>query len=90
MKRFLMLTLLAFVASCERAAVREYVAPKQTFPHTAALREEIEQAQNSAPTPAISCLRTSIGGVDSLVSMLSMRSSSNQLLNDRTWADVSL
>ena len=52
MKRFLMLTLLAFVASCERAAVREYVAPKQTFPHTAAVREEIEQAQNSAPTHA--------------------------------------
>ena len=49
-----MLTLLAFVASCERAAVREYVAPKQTLPHPAALREEIEQAQNSAPIPAIS------------------------------------
>jgi hypothetical protein len=54
MKRFLVLTLLAFVASCERVAVREYVAPKQTFPQKAAVREEIEQAQNSAQTPAIS------------------------------------
>jgi hypothetical protein len=51
MKRFLLLTLLAFVASCEREAVREYVAPKQTFPQKAAVRAEIEQAQNSAPTP---------------------------------------
>jgi Na+-transporting methylmalonyl-CoA/oxaloacetate decarboxylase gamma subunit len=54
MNRFLMLTLLAFVASCERAAVREYLAPKQTFPQKAAVREEIEQAQNSAQPPAIS------------------------------------
>jgi Na+-transporting methylmalonyl-CoA/oxaloacetate decarboxylase gamma subunit len=54
MKRFLLLTLLAFVASCERETVREYVAPKQTFPQKAAVREEIEQAQNSAPTAAIS------------------------------------
>jgi hypothetical protein len=54
MKRFLVLMLLAFVASCERAAVREYIAPKQTFPQKAAVREEIEQTQNSAQTPAIS------------------------------------
>ena len=51
MKRFLMLALLAFVVSCERAAVREYEAPKETFPQKAAVREQIEQAQNSAPTP---------------------------------------
>ena len=49
-----MLTLPAFVVSCERAAVREYEAPKETFPQTAAVREQIEQAQNSAPIPAIS------------------------------------
>jgi hypothetical protein len=54
MKRFLVLTLPAFVLSCERAAVREYVAPKETFPQKAAVREEIEQAQNSAQTSAIS------------------------------------
>jgi hypothetical protein len=133
MKRFMMLTLLAFVASCERVAVREYVAPKQTFPQKAAVREEIEQAQNSAQTPAISLKApphwqrqplapirkasfvveeadgakvdisvTSFPGESggllaninrwrgSLVSMLSMRSSSNQLSNDGTWADVSL
>ena len=53
MKRFLVLTLPAFVVSCERTAVREYEAPKETFPQKAAVREEIEQAQNSAQTSAI-------------------------------------
>jgi hypothetical protein len=54
MKRFLVLTLPAFVVSCERADVREYEAPKETFPQKAAVREQIEQAQNSAHTSAIS------------------------------------
>ena len=54
MKRFLVLTLPAFIVSCERADVREYEAPKETFPQKAAVREQIEQAQNSAQTPAIS------------------------------------
>ena len=54
MKRFLVLTLPAFVVSCERADVREYEAPKETFPQKAAVREQIEQAQNSAQTSAIS------------------------------------
>ena len=54
MKRFLVLTLPAFVVSCERTAVREYEAPKETFPQKAAVREQIEQAQNSAQAPAIS------------------------------------
>ena len=49
-----MLILLAFVASCQRAAVREYVAPKETFPQKTTVREQIEQAQNSAQTPVIS------------------------------------
>ena len=48
MKRFLVLTLPAFVVSCERVDVREYEAPKETFPQKAAVREQIEQAQNSA------------------------------------------
>jgi len=39
MKRFLVLTLPAFVVSCERAAVRDYEAPKETFPQKAAVRE---------------------------------------------------
>lgn len=54
MKRFLVLTLPAYVVSCERAAVRVYEAPKETFPQKAAVREQIEQAQNSAQTSAIS------------------------------------
>ena len=54
MKRFLVLTLPAFVVSCERVDVREYEAPKETFPQKAAVREQIEQAQNSAHTSAIS------------------------------------
>ena len=54
MKRFLVLTLPAFVVSCERTVVREYEAPKETFPQKAAVREQIEQAQNSAQTSAIS------------------------------------
>ena len=54
MKRFLVLTLTAFVVSCERTDVREYEAPKETFPRKAAVREQIEQAQNSALTSAIS------------------------------------
>ena len=49
-----MLTLPAFVVSCERTDVREYEAPKETFPQKAAVREQIEQAQNSAQTSAIS------------------------------------
>ena len=54
MKRFLVLTLPAFVVSCERTVVREYEAPKETFPQKAAVREQIEQAQNSAQHSAIS------------------------------------
>jgi hypothetical protein len=54
MKRFLVLTLPAFVVSCERTAVREYEAPKETFSQKAAVREQIEQAQNSAQASAIS------------------------------------
>ena len=53
MKRFLVLTLTAFVVSCERTAVREYEAPKETFSQKAAVREHIEQAQNSAQTSTI-------------------------------------
>ena len=53
MKRFLVLTLPAFLVSCERTAVREYQAPKETFPQKAAVREQIEQAQDSARTSAI-------------------------------------
>ena len=53
MKRFLVLTLPAFVVSCERVDVREYEAPKETFPQKAAVREQIEQAQNSGETSAI-------------------------------------
>jgi hypothetical protein len=54
MKRFLVLTLPAFVVSCERTAVREYEAPKETFSQKAAVRKQIEQAQNSAQASAIS------------------------------------
>jgi hypothetical protein len=79
-----MLTLLAFVASCERAAVREYVAPKQTFPHTAAVREEIEQAQNSAPTHAIS-LRTLHIGNDSLRRRCGRPALSSRKQTERRW-----
>ncbi|HET9524170.1 MAG TPA: hypothetical protein VFO90_08055 [Terrimicrobiaceae bacterium] len=54
MKRFLVLALPPFIVSCERAAVREYEAPKETFAQKAAVSEQIEQAQNSAQAPAIS------------------------------------
>ena len=49
-----MLTLPAFIVSCERTVVREYEAPKETFAQKAAVREQIEQAQSSAQAPAIS------------------------------------
>ncbi len=61
MKRFLALTLTAFVVSCDRADVREYKAPKETFPRKAAVREQIEQAQNSAQTSAIISLKAPPG-----------------------------
>ena len=61
MKRFLVLTLPAFVVSCERTVVREYEAPKETYSQKAAVREQIEQAQNSAQTSAISLKAPPVG-----------------------------
>jgi hypothetical protein len=45
MKRFLVMTLPPFVASCERTAVREYEAPKEMFPQKSLVSEQLEQAQ---------------------------------------------
>jgi hypothetical protein len=44
----------AFVASCERTAVREYEAPKEMFPQKSLVSEQLEQAQTSVQTSAIS------------------------------------
>jgi hypothetical protein len=53
MKRVLVLTLSAFVTSCERTAVREYQAPKEMLAQEATGREQIEQAQGSAQAPVV-------------------------------------
>jgi hypothetical protein len=53
MKKFLILTLPAFVASCERAAIREYEAPKEMFAQKSLVREQFEQAQTFVQTFAI-------------------------------------
>jgi hypothetical protein len=54
MKTVLVLALPMFVVSCQRTAVREYEAPKESFVRKASPHEQIEQTQNSAETSVIS------------------------------------
>ncbi len=50
MKRILVVTLPAFLMSCERTTVREYEAPKELLAQNASVHEHVHSRDNSSPT----------------------------------------